>query len=131
MVRGMGLHREVRVSQARGEVAFSQDVKALVPVRIAPSLLLFALLDAQPELLAKVESSGHGTGRLSTDVLKAYRLSLPTLARQSELARPFDNINDRIAGLRFESSQLVRARDILMVSLLSPAAARTRTGEAA
>jgi type I restriction enzyme S subunit len=131
MVRGMGLHREVRVSQARGEVAFSQDVKALVPLRIAPSLLLFALLDAQPELLEKVESSGHGTGRLPTDVFKAYRVALPSLAAQRELARYFDNINDRIAGIRFESRQLARARDILLASLLSPATAGARRGEAA
>jgi type I restriction enzyme S subunit len=131
MVRGMGLHREVRVSQARGEVAFSQDVKALVPVRIAASLLLFALLDAKAELLEKVESSGHGTGRLPTDVLKAYSVALPSLATQRELARYFDNINDRIAGIRFESRQLARARDILLASLLSPGIARARRGEAA
>jgi type I restriction enzyme S subunit len=33
MVRGMGLHEFVRVSQARRDVAFNQDVKAIVSDR--------------------------------------------------------------------------------------------------
>ena len=67
MVRGMGLHEGVRVSQSRRDLAFNQDVKAMDPTHIEPSLLLFALLNAQEELLGRVESSGHGTGKLPSD----------------------------------------------------------------
>ena len=119
MVRGMGLHQRVRVSQARREVSFNQDVKALVPTRIEASLLLFALLDAQQELLAKVESSGHGTGKLPSDVLLGYPITLPDLNLQRELASVFDSLNNRIASARDQSRTLSILRDTLLPKLIS------------
>jgi type I restriction enzyme S subunit len=62
MVRGMGLHQGVRISQAQCDVTFNQDVKALVPNWGDGSFLLFGLLDATPYLFSKVQSAGHGTG---------------------------------------------------------------------
>jgi type I restriction enzyme S subunit len=119
MVRGMGLHQKVRVSQARGEVTFNQDVKALVPKTIEPSLLLFALLNGQEELLARVESSGHGTGKLPSEILLGHRITLPSLPRQKHLARTFDAINDRISSSRDEARTLTAVRDELLPRLLS------------
>lgn len=119
MVRGMGLHQKVRVSQARREVTFNQDVKALVPTKIEPSLLLFALLHGQEELLGRVESSGHGTGKLPSDVLLALRITMPQRPVQERLARAFDVFNDRIAVLRDESRSLAALRDELLPKLLS------------
>jgi type I restriction enzyme S subunit len=119
MVRGMGLHQEVRVSQALRDVTFNQDVKALVATGIEPTLLLFALLDAQQVLLGRVESSGHGTGRLPSDVLLSYPLVMPELGTQEALARPFSDINRHIALLRAESQTLARTRDALLPRLLS------------
>ena len=119
MVRGMGLHQQVRVSQARREVSFNQDVKALVATRIEASLLLFALLDAQKELLLKVESSGHGTGKLSTDVLLKYPITLPSLSVQKELATVFDSLNSRIVSARDQSRNLGALRDTLLPKLIS------------
>lgn len=126
MVRGMGLHKKVRVSQAQTDVTFNQDVKALVPRGIEPSLLLFALLDAQEGLLHRVETSGHGTGRLPSDVLIGYPLTMPDRARQRELAVPFNLINDGIAKARRESRTLVGIRDALLPALLS---GRLRTSD--
>jgi len=119
MVRGMGLHQRVRVSQARREVTFNQDVKALVPRGIEPSLLLFAMLDAQAELLGRVESSGHGTGVLPTEILLSHSIAMPPRAVQMEMAKPFDLINDRIALAREESRTLAELRDLLLPKLLS------------
>ncbi|MCC6810916.1 MAG: restriction endonuclease subunit S [Deltaproteobacteria bacterium] len=119
MVRGMGLHQEVRVSQTRREVTFNQDVKALVPKGIEPSLLLFALLDAQDELLTKVESSGHGTGKLPTEILLGHRLVMPPAEVQMRLGAYFDAINDRIASAREENRTLTAVRDLLLPRLLS------------
>jgi type I restriction enzyme S subunit len=119
MVRGMGLHQEVRVSQALREVTFNQDVKALVATHIEPTLLLYALLDARQVLLGRVESSGHGTGRLPSDVLLSYPLVMPALGTQTALARTFTDINRRIALLRAESQTLARTRDALLPRLLS------------
>lgn len=119
MVRGMGLHQCVRVSQARREVTFNQDVKALVPRDIEPSLLLFAMLDAQAELLGRVESSGHGTGVLPTEILLSHPISMPPRDVQKEMVKPFDLINDRIAVAREEARTLAELRDILLPKLLS------------
>lgn len=119
MVRGMGLHQRVRVSQARREVTFNQDVKALVPRGIEPSLLLFAMLDAQAELLQRVESSGHGTGVLPTEILLSHPISMPSRDVQKQMVKPFDLINDRIAVAREESRTLAELRDLLLPKLLS------------
>lgn len=119
MVRGMGLHEKVRVSQARREVTFNQDVKALVPRGIEPSLLLFALLHGQEELLGKVESSGHGTGKLPTEILLRYEIAMPPGAVQAQLTKFFDDIGDRIAAAREESRTLAVLRDTLLPKLLS------------
>jgi type I restriction enzyme S subunit len=119
MVRGMGLHQKVRVSQARRDVAFNQDVKALVPRGIDATLLLFALLDAQDALLQRVESSGHGTGRLPTDLLMAHPVTMPQGALRDRLTAVFCSINDRIALAREESRTLTALRDALLPKLIS------------
>lgn len=119
MVRGMGLHQEVRVSQARWDVTFNQDVKALVPKAIEPSLLLFALLDGQQELLGRVESSGHGTGKLPSEILLGHPIAMPPPGIQKQLAAFFDALNDRIGAVRAESRTLTKLRDGLLPRLLS------------
>lgn len=119
MVRGMGLHEEVRVSQARAAVTFNQDVKALVPKNIEPSLLLFALLHAKDDLLRRVESSGHGTGRLPSDILLSTPIIMPGMDEQRSMARILDALNDRIAVARAESRNLAALRDTLLPRLLS------------
>ena len=117
MVRGMGLHEFVRVSQARRDVAFNQDVKALVGTSIDATLLLFALLDAQPTLLERVESSGHGTGKLPSDVLFALPIAMPDPTTQLRLASSLRVLNDRIASSRAESRTLNELRDTLLPKL--------------
>lgn len=119
MVRGMGLHQKVRVSQARRDVTFNQDVKALVPQSIEPSLLLFALLDGQQELLGRVESSGHGTGKLPSEILLRHAVTMPPDAHQKHLAKIFDALNDRIEAARQETRSLALLRDELLPRLLS------------
>src|SRR5205823_3235388 len=112
-------HEKVRISQARRDVAFNQDVKALVPRDIESSLLLFALLHAQDDLLGRVESSGHGTGRLPSDVLLEVPVTMPERQVQAQLARVFDGLNARIASARDESRTLVALRDALLPKLMS------------
>jgi type I restriction enzyme S subunit len=119
MVRGMGLHEFVRVSQTRREVTFNQDVKALVGRLIEPTLLLFALLDAQPLLLDRVESAGHGTGKLPTEVLLALPIAMPDSVTQQRLAARLRALNDRIGSTRAESRTLVALRDTLLPKLIS------------
>jgi type I restriction enzyme, S subunit len=119
MVRGMGLHDGVRVSQARENLTFNQDVKALVPRKIEPDLLLFAMLDAQQELHKRVETSGHGTGKMPSEILLAYPITMPAPDVQGELSVHISALNDRIAANRSEMRSLARLRDELLPRLLS------------
>jgi type I restriction enzyme S subunit len=119
MVRGMGLHEAVRVSQARRAVTFNQDVKALVGSSIDRTLLLFALLDAQSSLLEKVESSGHGTGKLPSRVLLATPIVMPDSVMQRRLSEPLCVMNDRIAVARDDSRTVAALRDALLPKLIS------------
>jgi type I restriction enzyme, S subunit len=119
MVRGMGLHQSVRVSQALCDVTFNQDVKALVPSSIDETLLFFGMLDAQSDLLGRVETSGHGTGKLPSEILLSHRFVLPPEPIQVELAKPFAAINRAIAGHSAECRTLAALRDALLPQLLS------------
>lgn len=119
MVRGMGLHDGVRISQAREDVTFNQDVKALVPKNIEPDLLLFAMLDGQQELHRRVETSGHGTGKLPSELLLCHSIVMPSLAVQRELSARISALNDRIGTNRAASRVLANLRDELLPRLLS------------
>ena len=119
MVRGMGLHQGVRISQARGDVSFNQDVKALIPRRIAPSHLLFAMLDAAPFLFSKVETSGHGTGKLPTDIIETVAFVSPTGPEYAQLLAPLEAINEKIALNNEENVTLAATRDLLLPKLMS------------
>jgi type I restriction enzyme S subunit len=119
MVRGMGLHDGVRVSQSREDVTFNQDVKALVPKNIEPDLLLYAMLDAREELHKRVETSGHGTGKMPSEILLAQPITMPSREVQRKRTIPITALNDRIAANRAQSRNLARLRDMLLPRLLA------------
>jgi type I restriction enzyme S subunit len=121
MVRGMGLHRGVRIAQARRNVTFNQDVKSLVAKNIAPVHLLFAMLYASDYLFAKVEASGHGTGVIPTSVLDGLTFVTPDprSANYRQLMGAFDSLNERMADCAEESKTLATLRDALLPKLIS------------
>ncbi|HFQ4948230.1 TPA: restriction endonuclease subunit S [Vibrio vulnificus] len=86
LVRGGALHNKIPVGITTREVTFNQDVKALVPKtdEITPWYLLFWLISIKKTLLAKVENTGIGAGKLDTKILQELEVPLPP---QSELKR--------------------------------------------
>lgn len=120
MVRGMGLHDGMRVSQARREVTFNQDVKAFVAKDDIPSDFLFwGILALAPELHKRVESSGHGTGKLPSDRILSATLAVPSKDILFDLSRTLTLINERIDLSRRESQTLADTRDLLLPILMS------------
>jgi len=121
MVRGMGLHQGVRISQARREVTFNQDVKACVPKWGDGTFLLFALLDSSAYLFSKVQASGHGTGVLPTDSLEALSFAVPPADVRDELIKPLTALNAKLESNHQISKSLVDLRDTLLPKLISGA----------
>lgn len=86
LVRGMTLFKDVPVCLAGRDVAFNQDIKALVvSEELIPQYLMFYLHSQKNRLLELVDSAGHGTGRLDTDLLKAFPVVVPPLPEQTAI----------------------------------------------
>ena len=97
LVRGMTLHNDVPICVAMRDMAFNQDIKALMPkAGVDGAFLTYWLLAQKPALLSSVDSAGHGTGRLNTDTLKAMAVSLPPLAEQKAIAAVLGALDDKI-----------------------------------
>ena len=97
LVRGMTLHNDVPICVAMRDMAFNQDIKALIPkAGVDGGFLTYWLLSQKPALLSSVDSAGHGTGRLNTDTLKAMAVSLPSLAEQKAIAAVLGALDDKI-----------------------------------
>ncbi len=87
LVRGMGLFKDMPISICKTEVAFNQDVKALIPGNAIDSGFLYCALESlKPVLMQLVEAAGHGTGRLDTAKLLALPIPLPPLQEQHWIA---------------------------------------------
>src|SRR5260370_42185969 len=119
MVRGMGLHQGVRISQAQCDVTFNQDVKALVSKWGNGAFLLFATLDAAPYLFSKVQAAGHGTGVLPTEVLDGLTFAVPPAVVRERLIEPIAVFNSKLAAIDCESETLAALRDTLLPKLIS------------
>jgi type I restriction enzyme S subunit len=97
LVRGMTLHNDVPICVAMRDMAFNQDIKALMPrAGVDATFLTYWLLSQKSSLLSSVDSAGHGTGRLNTDTLKAMKVELPPLAEQKAIAAVLGALDDKI-----------------------------------
>ena len=87
LTRGMTLMKDLPVGYVVREVAFNQDIKALVPKEsIFGKFLAYALIANKHSILSLVDVAGHGTGRLDTELLKEFFLEVPPLEEQRKIA---------------------------------------------
>ena len=115
LVRGSELHKRVPVGIATRDVAFNQDVKAInVNGPLSNEYLYYWLIAHEPMLLAKVEPTGIGAGKLDTDILKALRISVPKNPKVRDhivnVAKSLDDkieLNWRMAVMLEEMAQAV------------------------
>ena len=104
LVRGMGLFKDLPVTICDRSVAFNQDIKALVPKsNVESEFLAIALTARKEDILRHVDSAGHGTGRLDTELLKSTPIPLPPLPEQrkiAEILRTWDEALEKLTALR-------------------------------
>jgi type I restriction enzyme S subunit len=100
VVRGMILTHTVPLCISRVPVAINQDMKAILPKRpIEPEFLRWCLQAQHSHLLAKVDSSTHGTRKLDSEKLRSLPIAFPPLSLQKGFA-------ERVHEVRvLESSQ--------------------------
>ncbi len=97
LVRGMSLLQEIRVGHCERELAFNQDVKALVPTdEVDPWFLTYALLGRRPELHAMVHTASHGTGVLGTEALQAMQIPAPDISEQKQISGILGGLDDLV-----------------------------------
>lgn len=120
VVRGMSLVREFRVGIADRALAFGQDCKALTAVEgVHPLYLAFAVLDRQHDIQRMVELAGHGTGKLSTDRVKAVEVPLPPASVQSQFANAVAPIRELISVSARCARCLAETRDLVLPRLVT------------
>lgn len=120
VVRGMSLVREFRVGIADVPLAFGQDCKALVAREgIEPLYLAFAVISMADEIQGMSELAGHGTGKLSTDRVKAIEIPEPTVDPQCSFVEAISPLRESMSCLRGSTDGLVSIRDLLLPKLVT------------
>jgi type I restriction enzyme S subunit len=109
LVRGSALHNKIPVGIATRDVAFNQDVKAIVPKKeqVSPWYLLFWLMGNEQFLLnSVVEFTGIGAGKLDTKRMQALEIVLPSRKKQDLIVEIIKALDDRITLLRETNATL-------------------------
>lgn len=97
VVRGMILAKTVPVALAEVPMAINQDMKAIVPdPKINSDFLLYAMESFKVNLFRKVGRSGHGTATLMGHEVAAFKIAVPPMATQKEVANIFSLLERRI-----------------------------------
>jgi len=97
LVRGMTLHNDIPICITETEMAFNQDVKALVPREgIEPLFLAYSLLGNKPALMTLVDAASHGTGRINSGALQSFPIAVPPLPEQRAIASFLRAFDDKI-----------------------------------
>ena len=93
VVRGMILAKTVPVALATVPMAINQDMKAIVPgPKLRSDFLLYALETLRENLFKKVGRSGHGTCTLMGHEVAAFKIPLPDMESQEEMASAIQNL---------------------------------------
>lgn len=98
LVRGSILHQKIQVGLTINDVSFNQDVKCLqIKNRaIEPLFLLFWFKANERQLLAKVESTGIGAGKIDTSILKGLSINVPPTKERQGMIRIVETLTNKI-----------------------------------
>lgn len=124
VVRGMILAHSFPVGVTQVEVTINQDMKSLTPLypALTPYLALVCKGFKQ-EILELVERSSHGTCKLESDKLFAFRFGLPPLAEQSRIVARVAELRALCAQLRERLATTAQIQSRLAETLIEKAVA--------
>ncbi|TVT77438.1 MAG: restriction endonuclease subunit S [Denitromonas halophila] len=127
VVRGMILAKTVPVALAEVPMAINQDMKAIVPgLKLRSDFLLYALETLRENLFKKVGRSGHGTCTLMGHEVAAFKIPLPDLATQAEIASAIQNLERKKA---IHEQKQIQLQDLFRSLLHDLMTAKTRVHE--
>ncbi|MBO6540319.1 MAG: restriction endonuclease subunit S [Rhizobiaceae bacterium] len=120
LVRGMTLFKDIPVALIDREMAFNQDIKAIiVDPKYDARFVAYQIVAKKNQILGLVDSAGHGTGRLDTAQLKSIAIWLPPLPDQKKIAAFLGAVDEKLNGLRRNHDLLADYKRGVMQQLLS------------
>ena len=120
VIRGMILAHTFPVGVSMTEVAFNQDVKAIVPKQgLMGRYLAYWLSSHSHQFLKLATTATHGTKRFDMDELQAALVGVPPPNEQQHIVRIFDEQQSIIERLQDLIAKLQAAKRGLMKELLT------------
>lgn len=119
LIRGMTLLHRLPVVVTSQESSFNQDIKGLLPKKgLLGEFLAHALLAQEERILGLVETAGHGTGRLDTEVLKQVSVTVPSLRFQRSYIGALSSFEGIRTNHRRQLNALKREKQALLRRLI-------------
>ena len=120
VIRGMILAHTFPVGVSTTEVAFNQDVKAIVPKQgLMGRYLAYWLSSHSHQFLKLATTATHGTKRFDMDELQAALVGVPLPNEQKRIVRIFDEQQSVIERLQALTAKLQAEKRGLMKDLLT------------
>ncbi len=131
VVRGMILARAFPVAVTMREVTINQDMKALLPSESRTrEYILVALRAFEPEVLAAIEHSSHGTCKLKTEFLQNFVIPIPPLAEQRRIVAKVDQLMALVNELEAQLAASRATGEKLLAALVAELTAGNLTNVA-
>ncbi|MDY7052080.1 restriction endonuclease subunit S [Limnospira fusiformis] len=98
LVRGSMLHKTIPFGMVMHDIAFNQDVKAVIPNERVYPWFLYAWFHVHKLFLLNniVELTGHGAGKLDTERLQNIPFFLPSFKEQISIGEFAKALDDKI-----------------------------------
>lgn len=107
LTRGMTLHKRVPICRVTKPSTFNQDVKAVLPKQgLSARFVPYLLFGNHDRLHERVDSAGHGTGRLNTEAITSFPVYVPSRPEQETIADFGEALDERLRSLRQTNTTL-------------------------